>query len=130
MSGMIEVVSTCFWTTSAGLLPSIDTNDNKGDSNKGLGRACSIALAEAGATIIALSRTQSDLDKLEKEIKKIKGKVIKVKCDVMNYKDLKDNLVKKYGKKAATSSKNVWIGLGFKENTTSDILLEEDDEED
>ena len=43
-------------------------------------------------------------------------------------KDLKDNLVKKYGKKAATSSKNVWIGLAFKENTTSDILLDEDDD--
>jgi NAD(P)-dependent dehydrogenase (short-subunit alcohol dehydrogenase family) len=63
-------------------------------AGKGLGKACSIALAEAGATIIALSRTQSDLDKLEKEIKKIKGKVIKVKCDVMNYKDLKENLNK------------------------------------
>ena len=34
-------------------------------AGKGLGRACSIALAEAGATVIALSRTQSDLNKLE-----------------------------------------------------------------
>ena len=63
-------------------------------AGKGLGRACAIALAEAGATIIALSRTQSDLDKLEKEIKKIKGKVIKVNCDVMDYKELKINLDK------------------------------------
>ena len=63
-------------------------------AGKGLGRACSIALAEAGATIIALSRTQSDLDKLEKEIKKIKGKVIKINCDVMNYEDLKKSLNK------------------------------------
>jgi len=63
-------------------------------AGKGLGRACSIALAEAGATIIALSRTQSDLDKLEKEINKIKGKVIKVNCDVMNYKELKEKLDK------------------------------------
>ena len=63
-------------------------------AGKGLGRACSIALAEAGATIIALSRTQSDLDKLEKEIIKIKGKVIKVNCDVMNYKELKEKLDK------------------------------------
>jgi NAD(P)-dependent dehydrogenase (short-subunit alcohol dehydrogenase family) len=31
-----------------------------------LGRACAIALAEAGATIIAVSRTKSDLDRLEK----------------------------------------------------------------
>ncbi len=63
-------------------------------AGKGLGRACSIALAEAGATIIALSRTQSDLDKLEKEIKRIKGKVIKVTCDVMDYKKLKEKLDK------------------------------------
>ena len=61
-------------------------------AGKGLGRACSIALAEAGATIIALSRTQSDLDKLEKDVKKVKGKIIKIQCDVMNYQDLKEKL--------------------------------------
>ena len=59
-----------------------------------MGRACSIALAEAGATVIALSRTPSDLDKLEKQIKKIKGKIIKVPCDVMNYEDLKEKINK------------------------------------
>ena len=63
-------------------------------AGKGLGRACSIALAEAGATIIALSRTKSDLDKLEKDIKKVKGKIIKIQCDVMNYQDLKEKLNK------------------------------------
>jgi NAD(P)-dependent dehydrogenase (short-subunit alcohol dehydrogenase family) len=63
-------------------------------AGKGLGRACSIALAEAGATIIALSRTQSDLDKLEKEIKKVKGKTIKILCDVMNYEETKSKLDK------------------------------------
>ena len=47
-------------------------------AGKGLGRACSIALAEAGATIIALSRTQTDLDKLEKTIKKLKEKLLKL----------------------------------------------------
>ena len=63
-------------------------------AGKGLGKACSIALAEAGATVIALSRTPSDLDKLEKQIKKIKGKVIKVPCDVMDYEDLKKKIDK------------------------------------
>ena len=63
-------------------------------AGKGLGRACSIALAEAGATIIALSRTKSDLNKLEKDIKKIKGKIIKIECDVMDYQDLKEKLNK------------------------------------
>ena len=61
-------------------------------AGKGLGRACSLAMAEAGATILALSRTQSDLDKLERDIKKIKGKIIKIKCDVMDYADLKNKL--------------------------------------
>ena len=63
-------------------------------AGKGLGRACSIALAEAGATVIALSRTQSDLNKLEKDIKKVKGKVIKIQCDVMKYQDLREKLNK------------------------------------
>ena len=63
-------------------------------AGKGLGRACSIALAEAGATVITLSRTSSDLVKLEKEIKKVKGKIIKIPCDVMNYDDLKKKIEK------------------------------------
>ena len=63
-------------------------------AGKGLGKACSIALAEAGATVIALSRTPSDLDKLEKQIKKVKGKIIKVPCDVMDYDDLKKKIDK------------------------------------
>ena len=50
-------------------------------AGKGLGRACAIALAEAGATIIGISRTQSDLNKLQKDIKKVKGKLIKINCD-------------------------------------------------
>lgn len=63
-------------------------------AGKGLGKACSIALAEAGATVITLSRTQSDLNKLEKTIKRIKGRIIKINCDVMNYDDLKTKLGK------------------------------------
>ena len=63
-------------------------------AGKGLGRACSIALAEAGATVIGLSRTQSDLNKLQKDIKKVKGKLIKVNCDVMNFENLNEKLKK------------------------------------
>ena len=63
-------------------------------AGKGLGRACAIALAEAGAVVIGLSRTKSDLDKLEKDIKKTKSKLIKVTCDVMDYNDLNEKLKK------------------------------------
>ena len=63
-------------------------------AGKGLGRACAIALAEAGATVIGLSRTQSDLDKLQKDLKKVKAKLIKVNCDVMDYENLKNKINK------------------------------------
>ncbi len=63
-------------------------------AGKGIGRACSIALAEAGATIIGISRTASDLDKLQKDIKKVKGKLVKITCDIMDYEDLSSKLKK------------------------------------
>ena len=34
-------------------------------AGKGIGRACAILLAEAGATVIAVSRTESDLHELQ-----------------------------------------------------------------
>ena len=43
-------------------------------AGKGIGRASAIALAEAGANLIILSRTESDLLKVEKEIIKFKRK--------------------------------------------------------
>jgi len=41
-------------------------------AGKGIGMACSIALAEAGADLIIVSRTQKDLDKVAKIIRKFK----------------------------------------------------------
>ena len=58
-------------------------------AGKGIGKACAIALAEAGANIIILSRTKTDLDKVEKNIKKLKRKCMSYVCDVSNYNDLK-----------------------------------------
>ena len=37
-------------------------------AGKGIGKACAIALAEAGANLIILSRTKSDLEKVQKII--------------------------------------------------------------
>lgn len=54
-------------------------------AGKGLGKACALAMAEAGAHVIALSRTLDDLNNLEKNIKKIKGKITKIVCDVTDY---------------------------------------------
>ena len=58
-------------------------------AGKGLGKACSIALAEAGAKVIILSRTKSDLDKVSKVIKKTKGTSKSFVCDVTNIEEFK-----------------------------------------
>ena len=40
-------------------------------AGKGLGRACAIALAEAGANLIIISRTKKDLTNVSKIIKMV-----------------------------------------------------------
>jgi NAD(P)-dependent dehydrogenase (short-subunit alcohol dehydrogenase family) len=51
-------------------------------AGKGIGRACSIALAQAGAKVILISRTKKDLDNVSKVIKKSKGSSNFFVCDV------------------------------------------------
>ena len=58
-------------------------------AGKGIGRACAIALAEAGADLIVISRTKKDLDKVSKIIKKFKSKCSSFVCDVTNYNQVK-----------------------------------------
>ena len=58
-------------------------------AGKGLGRACSIALAEAGCNLIIVSRTKKDLDSVTKIIKKLKVKCKSYTCDVTNYNEIK-----------------------------------------
>ena len=58
-------------------------------AGKGLGRACAIALAEAGANLLIVSRTKKDLDKLSKIIKKFKVKCKSYVCDITNYNEIK-----------------------------------------
>tara|TARA_B100000427_G_scaffold127869_1_gene106386 strand:- start:770 stop:1537 length:768 start_codon:yes stop_codon:yes gene_type:complete len=58
-------------------------------AGKGLGRACAIALAEAGANLVIISRTQKDLNEVSKKIKKIKSKCKSYVCDITNYNEIK-----------------------------------------
>ena len=63
-------------------------------AGKGLGKACAIALAEAGAKVIILSRTKSDLDKVSKIIRKTKGSSQSFVCDVTQVDEFKKVLKK------------------------------------
>mgnify|MGYP001289756957 FL=1 len=57
---------------------------------KGLGRACAIALAEAGANLVIISRTKKDLDEVSKKVKKLKIKCKSYVCDITNYNEIKE----------------------------------------
>ena len=57
-------------------------------AGKGIGKACAIALAEAGADLIIVSRTQKDLLSVQKTIKKLKRKCTSITCDVTNYAEI------------------------------------------
>ena len=59
-------------------------------AGKGIGRACAIALAEAGANLVIISRTKKDLHQLSKIIKKLKVKCKSYVCDITNYNQIKD----------------------------------------
>jgi NAD(P)-dependent dehydrogenase (short-subunit alcohol dehydrogenase family) len=58
-------------------------------AGKGLGRACAIALAEAGTNLIIISRTKKDLDEVSKKIKKYRVKCKAYVCDITNYNQIK-----------------------------------------
>ena len=63
-------------------------------AGKGLGRACAIALAEAGANLVIISRTKKDLDEVSRKVRKLKVKCKSYVCDVTKYDEIK-NIINK-----------------------------------
>ena len=59
-------------------------------AGKGLGRACAIALAEAGPNLIIISRTKKDLEEVSKRIKKYRVKCKAFVCDITKYAQIKN----------------------------------------
>jgi NAD(P)-dependent dehydrogenase (short-subunit alcohol dehydrogenase family) len=55
---------------------------------KGIGKEIALAFARDGFHIAACSRTQSDLEKLEDEVKAKRGSVIAEVCDITDEKDV------------------------------------------
>lgn len=51
-------------------------------AGKGIGRACALALAQAGADVALAARTQADLDDVAGEIRTLGRRAIAVPCDV------------------------------------------------
>jgi NAD(P)-dependent dehydrogenase (short-subunit alcohol dehydrogenase family) len=58
-------------------------------AGRGIGRACAIALAQAGAEVWLLARTRGDIDAVAAEISKSGGRAEAIRCDVTDSQAVK-----------------------------------------
>src|SRR5947209_4230543 len=56
-------------------------------AGRGIGRATTLALARAGATMVGAARTPTDLQTLEAEVRSLGGTVLAVTADVSDEAD-------------------------------------------
>jgi NAD(P)-dependent dehydrogenase (short-subunit alcohol dehydrogenase family) len=61
-------------------------------AGRGLGRACAIALADAGAEVALVSRTHSELQALAGEIAARGGKARAVPCDILDTEQVRERI--------------------------------------
>jgi len=67
-------------------------------ARRGMGRTHALALAKAGAKVVAADISLEDCEKVVKEIEKAKGEAMAVKCDVSKKEEV-DEMVKKTSEK-------------------------------
>ena len=70
-------------------------------ATSGIGKACAIEFANAGASVVIAGRDEKKLKESEEEIKKITADVLSVQCDVSREEDCKklmDETIKKFNR--------------------------------
>ena len=70
-------------------------------AGKGIGREAALAIAAEGATVVAVARTQSDLDETVKMIEDNGGSAISLSRDLTDGEQVQsmvDTVIEKYGK--------------------------------
>ena len=90
-------------------------------AGKGLGKACAIALAEAGANLIIISRTQKDLNQVSKIIKKFRVKCTSYVCDVTNYHEIKSIINKVKRIDVLINNAGFLVNKSFEDTTLDDF---------
>lgn len=70
-------------------------------ASSGIGKACAIAFANEGASVVIAGRNLDNLKKTEEEVKNTTASVLPVQCDVSNEENCKNlitNTISKFGK--------------------------------
>ncbi|MED5172870.1 MAG: SDR family NAD(P)-dependent oxidoreductase, partial [Actinomycetota bacterium] len=63
-------------------------------AGRGIGKGCAVALAEAGAEVIAMSRTKAELDQVVADIESAGGVASAVVCDVSDAISVQEEISK------------------------------------
>jgi NAD(P)-dependent dehydrogenase (short-subunit alcohol dehydrogenase family) len=61
-------------------------------AGRGLGRACAVALADAGSEVVLVSRTQSELETLATLIRQRGGKACPLACDILDARQIAERI--------------------------------------
>lgn len=61
-------------------------------AGRGLGRGCALALADAGAEVVLVSRTQAELDALAGEIRQRGARARALACDILDERQIADRI--------------------------------------
>jgi NAD(P)-dependent dehydrogenase (short-subunit alcohol dehydrogenase family) len=61
-------------------------------AGRGLGRACAVALADAGSEVVLVSRTQCELDTLATLIRERGGKARSLACDILDARQIAERI--------------------------------------
>jgi NAD(P)-dependent dehydrogenase (short-subunit alcohol dehydrogenase family) len=61
-------------------------------AGRGLGRACAVALADAGAEVVLVSRTKDELDALASAIAARGGKARALECDILDSRHIAERI--------------------------------------
>lgn len=74
-------------------------------ATKGIGKAISTAFAEAGADVLLISRSESDLNRVKEELKQYGGNIYTISGDVQHYKAI----IEKIEEKRIGASIDIWV---------------------
>ncbi|MBO8155005.1 MAG: glucose 1-dehydrogenase [Bacillaceae bacterium] len=92
-------------------------------ATRGIGKAIASAFAEAGADVLLISRTDSDLKEMKEELQQYGTNIYTVSGDVQHY----DEIIEKIEQKKIESSIDIWVNnAGINIRSAAEDVTEEE----
>jgi 7-alpha-hydroxysteroid dehydrogenase len=76
---------------------------------RGIGRACALAFAEAGADVALAARTEAQLEEVAEKVRALGRRALAVPCDVSNTENLGELRTFSSAAAGASSTSRPWL---------------------